>query len=144
MTLVEKNTVMCLNELKIVAQLIYTRFCQANFFTGHLCEDIIIDMKDIHKDIVKFRKMGRMTIDYLLSNYGESISDKRERFESVIRICDLYLSRMNQVLLAAKHEVKDDNQLVIQKCDLTVEQGLEFIDALKELKADAVREVNIL
>lgn len=136
MTLVEKNTARRLNELKIVAQYIYTRFCQANTFTGRLCEDIIIDMKSIHKDIEKFNKIGQMTVDYLLSQYGETTTSKKDCFESVIRICDLYIERMKQVLLAAKQEAKNkDDQLIIQKSDITVEQGLKFIEVLKELKA---------
>ena len=63
MTLKKKNIARRLNELKIAAQYVYTRFCQANTFTGSLCEDIRIDMKDVRKDIEQFNKIGRVTMD---------------------------------------------------------------------------------
>lgn len=145
MKLVEKETKRRLNELKFVAQYIYTRFCQANTFTGRLAEAIVIDMEGIHKDIQKFNKIGELTVDYLLSEYGEATNTKKERFESVVHICDTYLDKMKQILLAAKKEVKNaDDQMVIQKCDITVEQGLRFIEALKDLRQTAKDEIEAL
>ena len=47
-----------------------------------LAESIVIDMQDISKDIQKFRKIGGMIVNYLLSNYGEVTSTKKERFEA--------------------------------------------------------------
>ena len=132
---VEREVKRRINELHFVAQYLYTRFCQANTFTGRLAESIVIDMQDISKDIQKFRKIGGMTVDYLLSNYGEASNTKKERFESVIHICDTYLAKMKQVLVAAKKQAND--QMVIKKCDLTYEEGLEFIEALKAMKERA-------
>ena len=145
MKLVEREVKRRINEFHFVAQYLYTRFCQANTFTGKLAESIVIDMQDISKDIQKFRKIGGMTVDYLLSNYGEASSTKKERFESVIHICDTYLAKMKQVLVAANKQVKDANdQMVIQKCDLTYEEGLEFIKALKATKERAEAELETL
>ena len=142
---VEREVKRRINEFHFVAQYLYTRFCQANTFTGRLAESIVIDMQDISKDIQKFRKIGEMTIDYLLSNYGEASNTKKERFESVIHICDTYLAKMKQVLVAAKKQAKDANdQVVIQKCDLTYEEGLEFIEALKAMKERAEAELETL
>ena len=135
---VEREVKRRINEFHFVAQYLYTRFCQANTFTGGLAESIVIDMQDISKDIQKFRKIGEMTVDYLLSNYGEASNTKKERFESVIHICDTYLAKMKQILATAKKQVKDANdQMVIKKCDLTYEEGLEFIEALKAMKERA-------
>ena len=135
---VEREVKRRINEFHFVAQYLYTGFCQANTFTGRLAESIVIDMQDISKDIQKFRKIGEMTVDYLLSNYGEATSTKKERFESVIHICDAYLAKMKQVLVAAKKQAKDANdQMVIKKCDLTYEEGLKFIEALKVMKERA-------
>ena len=140
MKLVEREVKRRINEFHFVAQYLYTRFCQANTFTGKLAESIVIDMQDISKDIQKFRKIGGMTVDYLLSNYT-----KREKFESVIHICDTYLAKMKQILVAAKKQAKDTNdQLVTQKCDLTYEEGLEFIEALKAMKERAGAELETL
>ena len=145
MKLVEREVKRRINEFHLEAQYLYTRFCQANTFTGRLAESIVIDMQDISKDIQKFRKIGGMTIDYLLSNYGEAPNTKKERFESVIHICDAYLAKMKQILIAAKKQVKDANdQLVIQKCDFTYEEGLEFIEALKAMKERAEAELETL
>lgn len=142
MEIVDKETARRLNELKFVAQYIYTRFCQANTFTGRLAEAIVIDIESINNDILKFKKIGGMTIDYLLSEYGEATNTKKERFESVVHICDTYLDKMKQILLAAKKEVKNaDDQMVIQKCDITVEQGLRFIEALRDLRQTAEDEI---
>ena len=145
MKLVEREVKRRINEFYFVAQYLYTRFCQANTFTGKLAESIVIDMQDISKDIQKFRKIGGMTVDYLLSNYGEASNTKKERFESVIHICDTYLAKMKQILIAAKKQVKGANdQLVIQKCDLTYEEGLEFIEALKAMKERSEAELETL
>lgn len=145
MTLKEKNIARRLNELEIVAQYIYARFCQANTFTGRLCEAIIVDMKGIQKNIEQFDKIGQRTIDYILNEYEESVNVKREKLESVINICNLYLSRMKQILLAAKADVSnEDDKLVIQKRDITVEKGIQFIEALKELKVKIERELELL
>lgn len=145
MTPKEKGIANKLNDLKLVAQYIYTRFCQANTFTGRFCEAIVIDMTGIHKNIEQFDKIGQITIDYILNEYEESINVKREKLESVINICNLYLSRMKQILLAAKADVSnEDDKLVIQKKDITVEKGIQFIEALKELKADAERKLELL
>lgn len=143
MKLVEREVKRRINEFHFVAQYLYTRFCQANTFTGKLAESIVIDMKDISKDIQKFRKIGGMTVDYLLSNYGEATSTKKERFESVIHICDTYLAKMKQILIAK--QAKDANdQMVIKKCDLTYEEGLKFIEALKAMKERAEAELETL
>lgn len=145
MKLVEREVKRRINEFHFVVQYLYTRFCQANTFTGKLAESIVIDMQDIGKDIQKFRKIGGMTVDYLLSNYGEATNTKKERFESVIHICDTYLAKMKQILVAAKKQAKDTNdQMVIQKCDLTYEEGLEFIEALKAMKERAEAELETL
>lgn len=145
MTPKEKGIARKLNELEIVAQYIYARFCQANTFTGSLCEAIIVDMKGIHKNIEQFDKIGQRTIDYILNEYEESVNVKREKLESVINICNLYLSRMKQILLAAKADVSnEDDKLVIQKRDITVEKGIQFIEALKELKVKIKRELELL
>lgn len=145
MTLKEKGIANKLNDLKLVAQYIYTRFCQANTFTGRFCEAIVIDMTGIHKNIEQFDKIGQITIDYILNECEESINVKREKLESVINICNLYLSRMKQILLAVKADVSnEDDKLVIQKKDITVEKGIQFIEALKELKADAERKLELL
>lgn len=145
MTLKEKNIARRLNDLKLVAQYIYARFCQANTFTGSLCEAIIIDMKDIHKNIEQFGRIGQITVDYILSEYEESVNIKREKLESVINICNLYISRMKQVLLAAKADVSnEDDRLVVQKRDITVEKGNQFIKAIKELRADVERKLELL
>ena len=145
MKLVEREVKRRINEFHFVAQHLYTRFCQANTFTGRLAESIVIDMQDISKDIQKFRKIGEMTVDYLLSNYGEASNTKKERFESVIHICDPYLAKMKQVLVVAKKQVKDANdQMVIKKCDLTYEEGLKFIEALKAMKERAEAELETL
>ena len=145
MKLVEREVKRRINEFHFVAQYLYTRFCHANTFTGKLAESIVIDMQDISKDIQKFRKIGGMTVDYLLSNYGEVSNTKKERFESVIHICDTYLAKMKQVLVAAKKQVKDTNdQMVIQKCNLTYEEGLEFIESLKAMKERAEVELETL
>lgn len=146
MKLVEREVKRRINEFHFVAQYLYTRFCQANTFTGKLAESIVIDMQDISKDIQKFRKIVcGMTVDYLLSNYGEAASTKKERFESVIHICDTYLAKMKQILVAVKKQVKDANdQMAIQKCDLTYEEGLEFIEALKAMKERAKAELKTL
>lgn len=145
MTPREKGIANKLNDLKLVAQYIYTRFCQANTFTGRFCEAIVIDMTGIHKNIEQFDKIGQITIDYILNEYEESINVKREKLESVINICNLYLSRMKQILLATKADVSnEDDKLVIQKKDITVEKGIQFIEALKELKADAERKLELL
>ena len=142
---VEREVKRRINEFHFVAQYLYTRFCQALTFTGRLAESIVIDMLDISKDIQKFRKIGEMTVDYLLSNYGEASNTKKERFESVIHICDTYLAKMKQVLVAAKKQAKDANdQMVIKKCDLTYEEGLEFIEALKAMKERAEAELETL
>lgn len=145
MKLVEREVKRRINEFHFVVQYLYTRFCQANTFTGKLAESIVIDMQNISKDIQKFRKIGGMTVDYLLSNYGEATNTKKERFESVIHICDTYLAKMKQILVAAKKQAKDTNdQMVIQKCDLTYEEGLEFIEALKAMKERAEAELETL
>lgn len=145
MTPKEKGIANKLNDLKLVAQYIYTRFCQANTFTGRFCEAIVIDMTGIHKNIEQLDKIGQITIDYILNEYEESINVKREKLESVINICNLYLSRMKQILLAAKADVSnEDDKLVIQKKDITVEKSIQFIEALKELKADAERKLELL
>lgn len=145
MKLVEREVKRRINEFHFVAQYLYTRFCQASAFTGKLAESIVIDMQDISKDIQKFRKIGEMTIDYLLSNYGEASNTKKERFESVIHICDTYLAKMKQILVAAKKQAKDANdQMIIKKCDLTYEEGLEFIEALKAMKKRAEAELETL
>lgn len=145
MKLVEREVKRRINEFHFVVQYLYTRFCQANTFTGKLAESIVIDMQNISKDIQKFRKIGGMTVDYLLSNYGEATNTKKERFESVIHICDTYLAKMKQILVAAKKQTKDTNdQMVIQKCDLTYEEGLEFIEALKAMKERAEAELETL
>lgn len=145
MTLKEKNIARRLNELEFVAQYIYARFCQANTFTGRFCEAIVVDMKSIHKNIEQFDKIGQRTLDYILNEYEESVNVKREKFESVINICNLYLSRMKQILLAAKADVSnEDDKLVIQKKDITVEKGIQFIEALKELKVKVKRELELL
>lgn len=145
MTLKEKNIARRLNELEFVAQYIYARFCQANTFTGNLCEAIIVDMQGIHKNIEQFDKIGQRTIDYILNEYEESVNTKREKLESVINICNLYLSRMKQILLAVKADVSnEDDKLVIQKRDITVEKGIQFIEALKELKVKTKRELELL
>ena len=145
MKLVEREVKRRINEFHFVALYLYTRFCQANTFTGKLTESIVIDMQDISKDIQKFRKIGGMTVDYLLSNYGEASDTKKERFESVIHICDAYLAKMKQILVAAKKQAKDANdQMVIKKCDLTYEEGLEFIEALKAMKERAEAELETL
>lgn len=145
MKLVEREVKRRINEFHFVVQYLYTRFCQANTFTGKLAESIVIDMQNISKDIQKFRKIGGMTVDYLLSNYGEATNTKKERFESVIHICDTYLAKMKQILVAAKKQAKDTNdQMVIQKCDLTYEKGLEFIEALKAMKERAEAELETL
>ena len=145
MKLVEREVKRRINEFHFVAQYLYTRFCQANTFTGKLAESIVIDMQDISKDIQKFRKLGGMIVDYLLSNYGEASNTKKERFESVIHICDTYLAKMKQILVAAKKQAKDTNDpMVIQKCDLTYEEGLEFIEALKAMKERAEAELETL
>ena len=128
-----------------MAQYLYTRFCQANTFTGKLAESIVIDMQDISKDIQKFRKIGGMIVNYLLSNYGEATNTKKERFEAVIHICDTYLAKMKQVLVAAKKQAKNTNdRVVIQKCNLTYEEGLEFIESLKVMKERAEAELETL
>lgn len=140
MKLVEREVKRRINEFHFVAQYLYTRFCQANTFTGKLAESIVIDMQDISKDIQKFRKIGGMTVDYLLSNYT-----KKEKFESVIYICDTYLAKMKQILIAAKKQAKDaSDQMLAQKCDLTYEEGLEFIEALKAMKERAEAELETL
>ena len=142
MKLVEREVKRRINEFHFVAQYLYTRFCQANTFTSKLAESIVIDMQDISKDIQKFRKTGGLTVDYLLSNYGEASNTKKERFESVIHICATYLAKMKQVLVAAKKQAKDANdQVVIKKCDLTYEEGLKFIEALKAMKERAEAEL---
>ena len=142
---IEREVKRRINEFHFVAQYLYTRFCQANTFTGKLAESIVIDMQDIGKDIQKFRKIGGMTVDYLLSNYGEATSTKKERFESVIHICDTYLAKMKHLSIATKEQAKDANdQLVIQKCDLTYEEGLEFIESLKVMKERAEAELETL
>ena len=52
---------------------------------------------------------------------------------------------MKQVLVAAKKQVKDTNdQMVIQKCNLTYEEGLEFIESLKAMKERAEVELETL
>lgn len=52
---------------------------------------------------------------------------------------------MKQILIADKKQVKDANdQMVIQKCDLTYEEGLEFIEALKAMKERAEAELETL
>lgn len=145
MKLVEREVKRRINEFHFVAQYLYTRFCQANTFTGKLAESIVIDMQDISKDIQKFRKIGGLTVDYLLSNYGEASNTKKEIFESVIYICDTYLAKMKQVLVVAKKQAKDANdQMVIKKCDLTYEEGLKFIEALKAMKERAEAELETL
>ena len=145
MKLVEREVKRRINEFHFVAQYLYTRFCQANTSTGRLAESIVIDMQDISKDIQKFRKIGGMTVDYLLSNYGEATNTKKERFEAVIHICDTYLAKMKQVLVAAKKQAKDTNdRVVIQKCNLTYEEGLEFIESLKVMKERAEAELESL
>ena len=145
MKLVEREVKRRINEFHFVAQYLYTRFCQANTSTGRLAESIVIDMQDISKDIQKFRKIGGMTVDYLLSNYGEATNTKKERFEAVIHICDSYLAKMKQVLVAAKKQAKDTNdRVVIQKCNLTYEEGLEFIESLKVMKERAEAELESL
>ena len=145
MKLVEREVKRRINEFHFVAQYLYTRFCQANTFTGKLAESIVIDMQDISKDIQKFRKIGGMIVNYLLSNYGEATNTKKERFEAVIHICDTYLAKMKQVLVAAKKQAKDTNdRVVIQKCNLTYEEGLEFIESLKVMKERAEAELESL
>lgn len=145
MKLVEREVKRRINEFHFVAQYLYTRFCQANTFAGKLAESIVIDMQDISKDIQKFRKIGGMIVNYLLSNYGEATNTKKERFEAVIHICDTYLAKMKQVLVAAKKQAKDTNdQMVIQKCNLTYEEGLEFIESLKAMKERAEVELETL
>ena len=145
MKLVEREVKRRINEFHFVAQYLYTRFCQANTFTGKLAESIVIDMQDISKDIQKFRKIGGMIVNYLLSNYGEATNTKKERFEAVIHICDTYLAKMKQVLVAAKKQAKDTNdRVVIQKCNLTYEEGLEFIESLKVMKERAEAELETL
>lgn len=145
MKLVEREVKRRINEFHFVAQYLYTRFCQANTFTGKLAESIVIDMQDIGKDIQKFRKIGGMIVNYLLSNYGEATNTKKERFESVIYICDTYLAKMEQILVAARKQIKDTNdQVVIQKCNLTYEEDLEFIEALKAMKKRAEAELETL
>lgn len=42
---VNNETMRRLNEFKLAAQIVYTRFCQAIFFTGRFAE--IIDVNDI-------------------------------------------------------------------------------------------------
>ena len=145
MKLVEREVKRRINEFHFVAQYLYTRFCQANTFTGKLAESIVIDMQDISKDIQKFRKIGGMIVNYLLSNYGEATNTKKERFEAVIHICDTYLAKMKQVLVAAKKQAKNTNdRVVIQKCNLTYEEGLEFIESLKVMKERAEAELETL
>ena len=145
MKLVEREVKRRINEFHFVAQYLYTRFCQANTSTGRLAESIVIDMQDISKDIQKFRKIGGMIVNYLLSNYGEATNTKKERFEAVIHICDTYLAKMKQVLVAAKKQAKDTNdRVVIQKCNLTYEEGLEFIESLKVMKERAEAELESL
>ena len=52
---------------------------------------------------------------------------------------------MKQILLATKTRVSnEEDRLVIQKRDITVESYTQFIEALKELKADAERELDLL
>ena len=145
MKLVEREVKRRINEFHFVAQYLYTRFCQANTFTGKLAESIVIDMQDISKDIQKFRKIGGMIVNYLLSNYGEATNTKKERFEAVIHICDTYLAKMKQTLIAVKKQAKDANdRMVIKKCDSTYEEGLEFIESLKVTKERAEAELETL
>ena len=124
----EKKVKGKLVDLKFILQYIYTRFCQANYFTGRLAETIIEDLKDLQDLISKVKLNGDKLLDSLKGTHAEEVN----------AICGLYLERMDKVLAAAKKESENsDNKTVIQKCQLTVETGLMFIDAINEIKVAA-------
>ena len=121
----EKKVKGKLADLKFILQYIYTRFYQANCFTGRFAETIIEDLKDLQDLISKVKLNGDKLLDSLKGTHAEEVN----------AICGLYLERMDKVLAAAKKESDNsDNKTVIQKCQLTVETGLMFIDAINEIK----------
>ena len=120
----EKKVKGKLADLKFILQYIYTRFYQANCFTGRFAETIIEDLKDLQDLISKVKLNGDKLLDSLKGTHAEEVN----------AICGLYLERMDKVLAAAKKESDNsDNKTVIQKCQLTVETGLMFIDAINEI-----------
>lgn len=124
----EKKVKGKLADLKFILQYIYTRFCQANCFTGRFAETIIEDLIDLQDLIPKVKLNGDKLLDSLKGTHAEEVN----------AICGLYLERMDKVLAAAKKESDNyDNKTVIQKCQLTVETGLMFIDAINEIKVAA-------
>lgn len=124
----EKKVKGKLADLKFILQYIYTRFCQANCFTGRFAETIIEDLKDLQDLIPKVKLNGDKLLDSLKGTHAEEVN----------AICGFYLERMDKVLAAAKKESENsDNKTVIQKCQLTVETGLMFIDAINEIKVAA-------
>lgn len=138
--LIEKKLKSKLSDLSISASYICTRFAQANCFGNILTEEIKIDLEHIKKDIERFRKIGELTMEYIASEYIDQVSDSTtiEYFQSIVNICDKYLETMYRILKAAKLQTKDPkDQMVIDKSDLTLENGRNFINALKDLRAQA-------
>ena len=124
----EKKVKGKLADLKFILQYTYTRLCQANCITGRFAETIIEDLKDLQDLISKVKLNGDKLLDSLKGTHAEEVN----------AICGLYLERMDKVLAAAKKESDNsDNKTVIQKCQLTVETGLMFIDAINEIKVAA-------
>lgn len=138
--LIEKKLKSKLSNLSISASYICTRFAQANCFGNILTEAIKIDLEHIKKDIERFRKIGELTMEYIASEYIDQVSDSTtiEYFQSIVNICDKYLETMRRLLKAAKLQTKDPkDQMVIDKSDLTLENGRNFINALKDLRVQA-------
>lgn len=98
-----------LDEFKLTVQQVYARFCQA-------------DYSCIDRAIEKLTKFGQLALDCSLN-----ISE----VETIIKVCDLYVARMRYIILVAELISED------KKRDIIISQGLQFVNALKELKANA-------
>ena len=70
----EKKVKGKLADLKFILQYIYTRFCQANCFTGRFAETIIEDLKDLQDLISKVKLNGDKLLDSLKGTHAEEVN----------------------------------------------------------------------